>query len=90
VQAPPREQPAAAHRRWAPLGRTFESSLIENALTLQLSALQRQGITVTRELLARPKARVDKHRVLQILINLLTNARSAMSEEPEAGCRGGW
>jgi predicted ATPase/GAF domain-containing protein len=59
------------------------SQLVEDALNIQLPALQRHGITVTRELRARPQARLDKHRVLQILINLLTNARNAMSEVPE-------
>ncbi len=59
------------------------AQLVEDALSIQLPALQRHGITVTRELRAHPKARLDKHRVLQILINLLTNARNAMSELPE-------
>ncbi|AKI99168.1 Signal transduction histidine kinase CheA [Archangium gephyra] len=58
------------------------SQLIEDALSIQLPALQRHGITVTREFRAQPRARLDKHRVLQILINLLTNARNAMSEMP--------
>ncbi|WP_375765701.1 AAA family ATPase [Archangium gephyra] len=60
------------------------AQLVEDALSIQLPALQRQGITITRELRAQPRARLDKHRVLQILINLLTNARNAMSELPEA------
>ncbi|WP_395815244.1 AAA family ATPase [Archangium minus] len=60
------------------------SQLVEDALNIQLPALQRYGITVTRELRARPKARLDKHRVLQILINLITNARNAMIDVAEA------
>ncbi|HZI04625.1 MAG TPA: GAF domain-containing protein, partial [Archangium sp.] len=60
------------------------AQLVEDALSIQLPALQRHGITITRELRAQPKARLDKHRVLQILINLITNARNAMSELPEA------
>ncbi|MDY7232948.1 trifunctional serine/threonine-protein kinase/ATP-binding protein/sensor histidine kinase [Hyalangium rubrum] len=59
------------------------SQLIEDALSIQLPALEIQGITVTRELGVKSKARLDKHRVLQILINLITNARSAMSEQSE-------
>ncbi len=59
------------------------SQLVEDALSIQLPALQRYGITVARELLPLPKARLDKHRVLQILINLITNARNAMSGIPE-------
>jgi predicted ATPase/signal transduction histidine kinase len=59
------------------------SQLIEDALSIQLPAIRRHGIIVTREFLARPRARLDKHRVLQILINLFTNARNALSEQPE-------
>ncbi|AKJ04760.1 Signal transduction histidine kinase CheA [Archangium gephyra] len=59
------------------------AQLVEDALSIQLPALQRHGITVTRELRAQPRARLDKHRMLQILINLLTNARNAMSGLPE-------
>ncbi|HEX8436989.1 MAG TPA: AAA family ATPase [Archangium sp.] len=59
------------------------SQLVEDALSIQLPALQRHGITLTREFRARPRARLDKHRMLQILINLLTNARNALSEVPE-------
>ncbi|HYO73852.1 MAG TPA: AAA family ATPase [Archangium sp.] len=60
------------------------SQLIEDALSIQLPALQRHGVTVTREFRAQPRARLDKHRVLQILINLLTNARNAVGEMPAA------
>jgi signal transduction histidine kinase len=59
------------------------AQLIEDALSIQLPALQRHHITVTRELSTLSKVRVDKHRVLQILINLITNARYAMDEVPE-------
>ncbi|HEX8699805.1 MAG TPA: ATP-binding protein, partial [Myxococcaceae bacterium] len=59
------------------------AQLIEDALSIQLPALQRYHITVTRELSRLSKVRVDKHRVLQILINLITNARYAMDEVPE-------
>ncbi|QRK12231.1 AAA family ATPase [Archangium violaceum] len=58
--------------------------LVEDALSIQLPALQRHDITVTRELRARPRARLDKHRVLQILINLITNARNAMLDVAQA------
>jgi signal transduction histidine kinase len=38
---------------------------------------------VTREFASVPKVRVDKHKVLQILINLISNAKYAMDEVPE-------
>jgi len=59
------------------------AQLIEDALSIQLPALQRHQIAVTREIHAMSKVRVDKHRVLQILINLITNARYAMDGVPE-------
>ena len=57
--------------------------LIEDSLRLQLPTLQRHGITVTRELASVAWVRVDRHKVLQILINLLSNAKDAMAETPE-------
>jgi predicted ATPase/signal transduction histidine kinase len=57
--------------------------LIDDALRIQMAALQRQGISVTRELSAVPKLQADKHKVLQILINLLSNAAHALEEAPE-------
>ncbi len=58
--------------------------LVEDALRIQMPALQRHGITVTRELAPLPEMRLDKHKVLQILINLISNAKNAMSGQAEA------
>ncbi|HYH97299.1 trifunctional serine/threonine-protein kinase/ATP-binding protein/sensor histidine kinase [Hyalangium sp.] len=57
--------------------------LIEDSLRFQLAALQRHGISVKREFASMPRGRVDKHKVLQILINLISNAKYAMDEVPE-------
>jgi signal transduction histidine kinase len=59
------------------------AQLIEDALSIQMPALERHGISITRELRVLAKARLDKHRVLQILINLISNARNAMNGLPE-------
>jgi predicted ATPase/signal transduction histidine kinase len=59
------------------------TQLIEDALRLQMPALKRHGVKVIRELATLPKVRVDKHKVMQILINLITNAKSAVSGLPE-------
>ena len=59
------------------------SQLIEDALRIQMAALQRQGVSITRELSPLPKVRVDKHKVLQILINLISNAKDAVEAVPE-------
>ncbi len=59
------------------------SQLIEDALRIQASALRRHGVSVTREFSRVDKVRIDKHKVLQILINLISNAKYAMDETPE-------
>ncbi|HEX8539141.1 MAG TPA: GAF domain-containing protein, partial [Cystobacter sp.] len=59
------------------------SVLIEDALRIQLVALQRHGVTVHQELSAVPRVKVDKHKVLQILINLISNANQALAPMPE-------
>jgi predicted ATPase/signal transduction histidine kinase/tRNA A-37 threonylcarbamoyl transferase component Bud32 len=59
------------------------AQLIEDSLRFQLAALERHGVLVKREFGAVPRARVDKHKVLQILINLISNAKYAMEEVPE-------
>jgi signal transduction histidine kinase/integral membrane sensor domain MASE1 len=57
--------------------------LIEDALRIQLAALQRHGVSVQRELSPVPRLTVDKHKVLQILVNLLSNAKDALEGVPE-------
>ncbi|EPX64836.1 serine/threonine kinase [Cystobacter fuscus DSM 2262] len=59
------------------------SQLVDDALRIQLESLRRHGITVHRELSRVPPVNVDKHKVLQILINLLSNAKHALDGVPE-------
>ncbi|MBN1208715.1 MAG: AAA family ATPase [Myxococcaceae bacterium] len=59
------------------------AQLISDALSIQTAALQRHGVGVTQELSPVPQVRVDKHKVLQILINLISNAKSALDATPE-------
>ena len=85
-RAHPRHRPACS--RPTPETRSSPRSaispqLVEDALSIQLPALQRHGVTVTRELAALPQARLDKHKVLQILINLISNAKNAMDALPQ-------
>ncbi|WP_095992116.1 trifunctional serine/threonine-protein kinase/ATP-binding protein/sensor histidine kinase [Cystobacter fuscus] len=63
--------------------------LIDDALRIQMEGLQRHGVTVHRELSAVPRVRADKHKVLQILINLISNAKQALGPMPE-GQRNLW
>ncbi len=57
--------------------------LIEDALRIQMAELQRHGISITRVLLPVPRVRADKHKVLQILVSLISNARYALDTAPE-------
>jgi len=56
--------------------------LVDDALSIQMPALKRHGINVVRALAADCRVRVDKHKLLQILINLISNAKNAMAALP--------
>jgi len=58
------------------------AGLVEDALRMNTAAFERHGITVVRELAENiPQVCVDRHKVLQILINVLRNAKYAMDEQ---------
>ena len=59
---------------------TPAETLIEDALRINRAALERAGISVAREYSQAPNLLVEKPRVLQILVNLLSNARQACEE----------
>ncbi|WP_339491881.1 DAHL domain-containing protein [Pseudomonas rhizophila] len=59
------------------------SSLIEDALRMNFGALTRHHVTVVKEYCSLPPIIGDKHRLLLILINLISNAKYAMSDVPE-------
>ncbi|WP_434043336.1 MULTISPECIES: trifunctional serine/threonine-protein kinase/ATP-binding protein/sensor histidine kinase [Sorangium] len=61
--------------------------VVENALRIQETALRRHSVTVTRELDALPALPVDRHKVLQIVVNLLANAAEAVAGMPEGDRR---
>jgi signal transduction histidine kinase len=52
--------------------------LVEDALRMTADSLARCGVSIRKEFQPVPPVRVDKHKVLQILINLLRNAKYAM------------
>ena len=56
------------------------ASLVEDALQINSEALARHRITVIRQFEAVPLLMVDRQKVLQILINLVLNARYALEE----------
>ena len=57
-------------------------SLAEDALRMQETALLRHQVSVVREFAALPVVPLDRARVLQILVNLISNAKSAISAGP--------
>ncbi|AJO79436.1 MULTISPECIES: DAHL domain-containing protein [Pseudomonas] len=56
------------------------SELLEDALRMNSGALTRHHVTVLKEYADVPRIMGDKHRLLLILINLISNAKYAMSD----------
>jgi PAS domain S-box-containing protein len=54
--------------------------LVEDSLRLNAGAFARHGVTLHREFGAVPLINVDKHKVLQILVNLVRNAKYACDD----------
>lgn len=54
--------------------------LVEDAIRINTEALTRHGVEVKREFADMPPALLDHHKVLQILINLISNAKYALSD----------
>lgn len=56
------------------------TDLVEDSLRLNAGAFVRHGVTLRREFGEVPPITVDKHKVLQILVNLVRNAKYACDE----------
>ncbi len=56
------------------------TDLFDQALGINRAALDKAGIMVVQEYAQLPVGMTDQHQVLQILVNLVTNARNAMVE----------
>jgi PAS domain S-box-containing protein len=56
------------------------AALVEDSLRLNASAFERHGVQIKREFGAVPAITVDRHKVLQILVNLVRNAKYACDE----------
>ncbi|MGD0651208.1 MAG: CHASE sensor domain-containing protein [Verrucomicrobiia bacterium] len=56
------------------------TELVEDALRMHAAALERHDVQVIREYADTPPVVVDKHKVLQILVNLIRNAKYALDE----------
>jgi C4-dicarboxylate-specific signal transduction histidine kinase len=55
-------------------------NLVEDSLRLSEGALIRHGVEVVREFESVPPMNVEKHKILQILVNLVRNAKHACQE----------
>ncbi len=56
------------------------AELVEDAIRINAEALTRHDVEVKREFTDLPPALLDHHKVLQILTNLISNAKYALSE----------
>lgn len=74
----------AMQQSYAQVSGTLEKidprELMENALQINGAAYERDQIQVLREYKEVPPVLVDRHKVLQILVNLLSNARHALEQ----------
>ncbi|HLK55126.1 MAG TPA: AAA family ATPase [Chthonomonadaceae bacterium] len=72
----------ATQQSYAGASRVLEQvqigDLLEDALRMSSEALTRHHVSVKKEFAAIPPLPLDKHRVLQILLNLIANAKNAM------------
>lgn len=55
------------------------SELVDDAIALSQHALERVGVELVRDYVEVPSIVTDRHKVLQILLNLIGNARQALS-----------
>jgi len=56
------------------------TDIIEDALRINAEGLARHGVEVRREFRAAPTLVIERHKVLQILVNLISNAKYACDE----------
>lgn len=74
----------STQQNYARLGGVSESvsviELVEDSLRINAGALKRHGVRVVREFEGAPLVNVDKHKVLQVLVNLVRNAKYACEE----------
>jgi PAS domain S-box-containing protein len=79
----------AMQQNYAKVSGAYENlsaaTLTEDALRMNAAAFDRHGIHLVREFdAATPAVCVDRHKMLQILINLIRNAKYAMDAQPNS------
>jgi PAS domain S-box-containing protein len=77
-----------AYAKAAGLQETLNATeLIEDSLRLNAGAFERHNVLVVREYLPTPALVADKHKVLQILVNLIRNAKYALEDHTDGDKR---
>jgi signal transduction histidine kinase len=75
----------AMQQSYAKIGGVLEEldpkELLEDAIQINNASLERDQIQLVREYQNAPGVMVDRHKVLQILVNLLSNARHALRDK---------
>ena len=59
--------------------------LVEDSLRMNEGAFSRHGVTIVRDFAEVPPIQLDKHKVLQILVNVIRNAKYACAEKKTGG-----
>jgi len=81
----------AMQQNYATFGRVKEMvnvvNLVEDSLRINEGALSRHRVEVIREFETVPPLNVEKHKILQILVNLLRNAKHACQDSERADKR---
>ena len=76
------KQIVAAQQSYAHVSGLFEAvppaELVEFAVRISEASLARHKITIVREFSPAPAVRVERHKVLQILLNLIRNAKESI------------
>lgn len=73
------------HARVAGVLETLDMvEIIEDAISISSTSLSRHGVSLVREFQAVPPVVLDRHKVMPILVNLLSNATQALAQQGNA------